>query len=126
MTSNFLALATPKDDDEDEEEDREELETDGDPALAKKDTRTEAEIDRDTELMNFTAFILNHFPSVEAAFKGFDLNGNGLLSAIEFTDGARVSSVARGLFTDGGGVVQARWLPRVIRKVIKILDFYVY
>lgn len=108
---------------EDEDEEDEEAKDDGEgKKKEKKEERTEKEILRDEELSNFTAFMLNHFPSVEGAFKAMDLNGNGLLSGIEFADGARTVGYdghAMQLFAwldkDGSGTISVREFKKLVR-----------
>lgn len=58
------------------EEEEEEEEDEHDPTGIKKEVRT------------FTAFLLSRYPDVNKAFRAFDTNGNGSLSAIEFEAGA--------------------------------------
>lgn len=59
----------------DEEEEEEEEEEDDDGGIK-------------SEVKYFTAFIMQQFPDVTKAFRAFDTNGNGALSAIEFEQGA--------------------------------------
>lgn len=59
-----------------EDEEEEDEEEDPDPTGIK------------AEVKMFTGFILTHYPDVNKAFRAFDTNGNGSLSAIEFEYGA--------------------------------------
>lgn len=61
---------------EEEEEDEEAEDEEDDPDGMKAELRT------------FTAFLLQRYPDVNKAFRAFDTNGNGALSAIEFDSGA--------------------------------------
>lgn len=60
---------------------------------------------------------MNHFPSVEEAFKAFDLNRNGLLSALEFLDGAKTVGY------DGHAMKVFSWLDKDNSGTISIKEF---